>query len=158
MEEGNYDFLKYIESKENIIDEKIEQKDLIVKDFEKAKSYVDKAKENSVAVMIEIVEQDTILCTYPGLLINNKILMEKKKNLESVVVKTESNLKKVRKVKMQTEEEIKLLIDELDKIKYNKKIWIEVKFWRILNNGIICCKSDDRYNLKYGEDYIFDRE
>lgn len=108
--------------------------------------------------MIEIIEQDTILFTYPELLINNNILMEKKKNLESVVVMTESTLKKVRKVKMQAEEEIKLLIDELDKIRYNKKVWIEVKFWRILNNGIICCKSDDRYNLKYGEDYIFDRE
>lgn len=94
VEEGDYDFLKYIESKENIIDEKIEQKDSLDKDFEKAKSYVDKAKENSVSVMIEIVEQDTILCTYPGLLINNNILMEKKKNLESVVVMTESTLKK----------------------------------------------------------------
>ena len=33
VEEGDYDFLKYIESKENIIDEKIEQKDSLDKDF-----------------------------------------------------------------------------------------------------------------------------
>lgn len=60
---------------------------------------------------------------------------------------------------MQAEEEIKLLIDELDEIKFNKKVWVEVKSWRILNNNNIFCKSDDRYNLKYGEDYIFfDRE
>jgi hypothetical protein len=158
VEEGDYDFLKYIESKENIIDEKIEQKDSLDKDFEKAKSYVDKAKENSVSVMIEIIEQDTILYTYPGLLINNNILIERKKNVESVVVKAESTLKKVKKVKMQAEEEIELLIDELDEIKYNKKVWVEVKSWRILNNNNIFCKSDDRYNYKFGEDYIFDRE
>ena len=158
VKEGDYDFSEYIKSKENIIEEKINKVNSLILSVKLAEKYVDKAKENNISVMIDMIKNDAINCTYPGTFSNNEILLEESKISERVLVRVENTLLKIKKAKEKVVEELVLLVKNLDKITNEKKAWIEVKSWRILNNGNICFKSDDRYNCKYGEDYIFDRE
>lgn len=158
VKEGDYDFSEYIKSKENIIEEKINKVNSLISSVKLAEKYVDMAKENNISVMINIIENDSINCSYPGTFSNNEFLLNESKISEKVLIMTENTLLKIKKAKEKVLEELVLLIKNLDKITNEKKVWIEVKSWSILNSGNICCKSDDWYNSKYGENYIFDRE
>ena len=99
VEEGDYDFSEYIKSKENIIEEKINKVNSLISSVKLAEKYVDIAKENNISVMIDMIENDSIICTYPGTFSNNEFLLNESKISERFLNRAENTLLKVKKAK-----------------------------------------------------------